>query len=125
MRLTESRRVFATILSMNLQRIRPLLPLALFILISPLLFKIRAHGKMVMAARANAEASIAAPLEVAPDIDARLAKFKPIEMPFNRAGLSEREQKLGEKLVDAANRIEQIYSNQTDPQALHPSLRLQ
>src|SRR6266481_6522338 len=118
MPLAESRRAFATILSMNLQRIRPLLPLALFILISPLLFKIRAHGKMGMAPRANAEASIAAPLDVAPDIDARLAKFKPIEMPFKRAGLSEREQQLVEKLVDAANRIEQIYWRQSDPEGL-------
>jgi len=110
---------------MNLQRIRPLLPLALFILISPLLFKIRAHGKMGMAARANAEASIAAPLDVTPDIDARLAKFKPIEMPFNRAGLSEREQKLVEKLVDAANRIEQIYWRQSDPEGLKLYVRLE
>src|SRR5882762_662 len=110
---------------MNLQRIRPLLPLALFILISPLLFKIRAHVKMGMAAKANAEASIAAPLEVAPDIDARLAKFKPIEMPFNRAGLSEREQKLVGKLVDAANRMEQIYWRQSDPEGLKLYLRLE
>jgi hypothetical protein len=123
MRLAESRRPFATISSMNLQRIRPLLPLALFILISPLLFKIRAHGKMGMATKA--EASIAAPLDVAPDIDARLAKFKPIEMPFNRAGLSEREQKLVEKLVDAANRMEQIYWRQSDPEGLKLYVRLE
>jgi len=110
---------------MNLQRIRPLLPLALFILISPLLFKIRAHVKMGMAAKANAEASIAAPLDVAPDIDARLAKFKPIEMPFNRAGLSEREQKLVGKLVDAANRMEQIYWRQSDPEGLKLYVRLE
>jgi hypothetical protein len=108
---------------MNLQRIRPLLPLALFILISPLLFKIRAHGKIGMATKA--EASIAAPLDVASDIDARLAKFKPIEMPFNRAGLSEREQKLVEKLVDAANRMEQIYWRQSDPEGLKLYVRLE
>ncbi len=110
---------------MNLQRIRPLLPLALFILISPLLFKIRAHVKMGMTAKANAEASIAAPLDVVPDIDARLAKFKPIEMPFNRAGLSEREQKLVGKLVDAANRMEQIYWRQSDPEGLKLYVRLE
>jgi len=79
---------------------------------------------MGLAAKANAEASIAAPLDVAPDIDARLAKFKPIEMPFNRAGLSEREQKLVGKLVDAANRMEQIYWRQSDPEGLKLYVRL-
>ena len=80
---------------------------------------------MGLAAKANAEASIAAPLDVAPDIDARLAKFKPIEMPFNRAGLSEREQKLVGKLVDAANRMEQIYWRQSDPEGLKLYVRLE
>ena len=80
---------------------------------------------MGLAAKANAEASIAAPLDVAPDIDARLAKFKPIEMPFNRTGLSEREQKLVGKLVDAANHIEQIYWRQSDPEGLKLYVRLE
>lgn len=80
---------------------------------------------MGMTAKANAEASIAGPLDVAPDIDARLAKFKPIEMPFNRAGLSEREQKLVGKLVDAANRMEQIYWRQSDPEGLKLYVRLE
>src|SRR5882724_8450252 len=125
MPLNELRRAFATISFMNFQRIRPLVPLVLFILISPLLFKIHAHGKMDTAAKATAVTSIAAPLGVAPDLDARLAKFKPIEMPFNRAGLSEREQKLVEKLVDAANRIEQIYWRQSDPEGLKLYVRLE
>src|SRR5260370_25527102 len=107
------RRAFATISFMNFRRIRPLVPLVLFILISPLLFKIHAHGKMGTTAKTAAATSIAARLGVAPDIDARLAKFRPIEMPFNRAGLSEREQKLVENMVDAANRIEQLYWRQT------------
>jgi hypothetical protein len=80
---------------------------------------------MGMATKASPEASISAPLDVAPDLDARLAKFKPIEMPFNRAGLSEREQKLAEKLVDAANRIEQIYWRQSDPEGLKLYVRLE
>src|SRR6266478_7468041 len=111
---------------MNFQRIRPLIPLVLFILISPLLFRIHAREKVKSASRTrNAVTSIAAPLGVAPDIDARLAKFKPIEMPFNRAGLSEREQKLVEKLVDAANRLEQIYWRQSDPEGLKLYVRLE
>jgi hypothetical protein len=47
-----------------------------------------------------------------------MARFKPFEMPFDRAGLSEREQKLAEKLVDAANSIERIYWRQSDPEGL-------
>ncbi len=124
--LNGTRRTFATILFMNFQRIRPLVPLVLFILISPLLFRIHAHEKAKgAAARTNAMTGIAAPLGVAPDIDSRLAKFKPIEMPFNHAGLSEREQKLVEKLVDAANRIEQIYWRQSDPEGLKLYVRLE
>jgi hypothetical protein len=111
---------------MNFQRIRPLVPLVLFILISPLLFRIGAHEKVRSAtAKTNAATSIAAPLGVAPDIDSRLAKFKPIEMPFNYAGLSEREQTLVKKLVDAANRIEQIYWRQSDPEGLKLYIRLE
>jgi hypothetical protein len=110
---------------MNLQRIRPLVPLVLFILISPLLFRIRARGKMEATAKANAREGIAAPLGVVADLEARLAKFKPIDMPFNRAGLSEREEKLVEKLVNAANRIEQIYWRQSDPQGLELYVRLE
>jgi len=45
-------------------------------------------------------------------------------MPFDRAGLSEREQKLVQKLVDAANRIEQIYWRQSDPEGLELYARL-
>jgi len=110
---------------MNFQRIRPLIPLVLFILISPVLFRIHAHGKTNATKKANAGTSVAAPFGVVPDLDARLAKFRPIEMPFNRAGLSEREQKLVEKLVDAANRIEQIYWRQSDPEGLKLYARLQ
>src|SRR5215470_9879298 len=61
---------------------------------------------------------IAASLGVAPDLDARLAKYKQLDMPFDRSGLSDREQKLVQKLVDAANRIEQIYWRQSDPVGL-------
>src|SRR6266478_5076843 len=111
---------------MNFQRIRPLIPLVLFILISPLLFRIHAREKVKSASRTrNAVTSIAAPFGVAPDLDARLAKFRPIEMPFNRTGLSEREQELVEKLVDAANRIEQIYWRQSDPEGLQLYVRLE
>jgi len=62
--------------------------------------------------------SIAASLGVAPDLDARMKRLKPFEMPFDRSGFSEREQRLVEKLVDAANNIERIYWRQSDPEGL-------
>src|SRR5262249_53139751 len=63
-------------------------------------------------------ASIAAALGVVPDLDARLAKFKPLDMPLKRSALSAREQQLVGKLVDAANAIEQIYGAKRDPEGL-------
>ena len=94
------------------------------IVLAPLLLDIHATGRAAFLEVSDSGTSIAAPLGVAPDLDARLAKFKPIEMPFNRAGLSEREQKLVQKLVDAANRIEQIYWRQSDPEGLRLYVRL-
>jgi hypothetical protein len=70
------------------------------------------------AANLTVPTGVAAPLGVAPDIDARLAKFKPVQMPFDGAGLSEREQQMVKKLVDAANCIERIYWRQSDPEGL-------
>jgi hypothetical protein len=63
-------------------------------------------------------ASIAAALGVVPDLDVRLAKFKPLDMPLNRSALSVREQQLVQKLVDAANAIERIYWRQSDAEGL-------
>jgi len=62
--------------------------------------------------------SIAAALGVVPDLDARLAKFKALDMPLDRTSLSARELQLVQKLVDAANAIEQIYWRQSDPEGL-------
>jgi hypothetical protein len=110
---------------MYLQRLKSLAPLILFILISPFLFRIRAHSKIARAAASPVPTSIAAPLGVPPDLDARLAKFQPIDMPFSRSGLSDREQQMVSKLVDAANRIEQIYWRQSDPEGLKLYVRLE
>jgi hypothetical protein len=57
-------------------------------------------------------------LGVVPDLDARLAKFKALEMPLDRSELSARDMQLVQKLVDAANRLEQIYWRQSDPEGL-------
>src|SRR4051794_29556480 len=51
---------------------------------------------------------------VAPDIDVRLAKFRPVDMPFERSTLSERQRKLVDKLVDACQLLDTIYWHQSD-----------
>ena len=72
----------------------------------------------------NSRRSSILDLKVAPDLDARLARFKPISMPFHQQGLSSREIQLVHKLVDAANYIEQIYWRQSDPEGLKLYLSL-
>jgi hypothetical protein len=56
--------------------------------------------------------------EAAPDLQQRLAKWKPVAMPFDGAGLTARERQLIDKLVLACRQVENIYWRQSDPQAL-------
>jgi hypothetical protein len=72
----------------------------------------------------NSQTASITDLKVAPDLDARLARFKPIKMPFHQEGLSPREIQLVHKLVEAANYIEQIYWRQSDPDGLNLYLSL-
>lgn len=69
------------------------------------------------AARSPAVA-LPAPGDLAPDLEQRLAKWKPVAMPWHSAGLSARERQLVEKLVEACRQLESIYWRQSDPQAL-------
>lgn len=55
---------------------------------------------------------------VAPNLDQRLAKWKPVDMPFHSAGLSARERQMVEKLVRASQLLDDIYWRQSDPEAL-------
>jgi len=57
-------------------------------------------------------------MQVAPDLTQRLAKFKRVQMPFHSAGLTPREKKMVEKLVDACRYLEDIYWRQSDPEGL-------
>jgi hypothetical protein len=57
-------------------------------------------------------------LVIAPDLSAQLAKFKPVRLPFDAAGLSQREQQLVAKLVEACQSLESIYWRQSDPEGL-------
>lgn len=57
-------------------------------------------------------------LQVVPDLDKRVAKFERIHVPFHSDGLSAREVKMINKLVEASQSLEQIYWRQVDPEGL-------
>ncbi len=57
--------------------------------------------------------------KVAPDLDARLARFQAVQIPFRTATLTEKEIQLVYKLVDASRYIESIYWRQSDPEGLN------
>ena len=61
---------------------------------------------------------------VVPDLAERVAKFKLVHMPFNSQGLTPREIKMVEKLVDASGLLDCIYWRQSDPQGLQLYLSL-
>jgi hypothetical protein len=65
-----------------------------------------------------AKGPVSAGLKVTPDLDKRLAKFRRVRMPFNRTGLTARDQKLVRKLVEACGYLESIYWRQSDPEGL-------
>jgi hypothetical protein len=51
-------------------------------------------------------------------LDERLAKWKPVEMPYRSAGLSARERQMVDKLVEASQDLDNIYWRQSDPEGL-------
>ncbi len=61
---------------------------------------------------------ISAKMAVVSDLAERLKQYKPVQMPFNPAGLTAKERQLVEKLVDASQYLESIYWRQSDPQGL-------
>ena len=65
-----------------------------------------------------AKGAASAGMRVAPDLNQRLARFRSVRMPFQSAGLTAREQKLVQKLVDASRYLEEIFWRQIDPEAL-------
>src|SRR6202167_6197360 len=66
------------------------------------------------AARGGAPAN----LKVVADLPQRLAKFRRVPMPFRTSGLSNREQQLVGKLVEACGYLESIYWRQSDSEGL-------
>jgi len=92
-----------------------LLPLLLiFLTVFPALAQKRKQPMTGSAARGAASSGML----IAPDLAQRLAKFKRVPMPFHSTGLTAREQKMVEKLVDASRYLEDIYWRQSDPEGL-------
>ncbi len=65
-----------------------------------------------------AKGAASSKLQVAADLDQRLAKFHVVRMPFHSAGLSPHERRLVAKLVEACQSLERIYWRQSDPEGL-------
>jgi hypothetical protein len=55
---------------------------------------------------------------VASDLDQRLARFKPVRMPFDAAGLTALERQMIDQLVIACRYLERMYWRQSDPEGL-------
>ena len=55
---------------------------------------------------------------VVPDLDARLARFKPVRMPYNASALSPRERQMVDQLVIALHQLENMFWRQSDPEGL-------
>jgi hypothetical protein len=55
---------------------------------------------------------------VVPDLDQRIARFKPVRMPFNASGLTDRERQMIDQLVAASRELESMYWRQSDPVGL-------
>ncbi len=57
-------------------------------------------------------------LVIAPSLAKEVAKFKPVQMPFDSAHLTARERQMVQKLVEACQDLESIYWRQSDPEGL-------
>ncbi len=65
-----------------------------------------------------AKGAVASGLTVVPDLSERLGKWRRVQMPFDSRGLSAREVKMVNKLVDASVYLEEIFWRQSDPEGL-------
>ena len=57
-------------------------------------------------------------MQVVPDLEKRLANWRPVQMPFNSKGMTAKEIKMVGKLVDACRYLDEIYWRQSDPEGL-------
>src|SRR3981081_1168645 len=77
-----------------------------------------AHRPPVARAVASSAPSCSSHPAPTENIAAQLAKFRPVRMPFNTAGLSAREVRMVRKLVEAGQNFESIFWRQSDPEGL-------
>jgi hypothetical protein len=98
------------------KKLGPWFALLLVCFILPITISAQKENKPMTGSAAKGAES--AGMQVVPDLDQRLAKFRRVEMPFHSAGLTAREVKLVEKLVDASRYLEEIYWRQIDPDGL-------
>lgn len=92
-------------------------PILIFLLLLMSSFGAAQQKKTTMTGSA-AKGGAPANLKVVADLPQRLAKFRRVQMPFQTAGLSAREQQLVRKLVEACGYLESIYWRQSDPEGL-------
>src|SRR6202050_3013096 len=97
-------------------KLGPCFVLLLACFIPPITISAQRKSKPMTGSAATGAES--AGMQVLPDLDQRLPKFRRVEMPFHCSGLSAREVKLVEKLVDASRHLEEIYWRQMDPDGL-------
>jgi hypothetical protein len=93
-------------------------PWVFLLLASTLLSSVGTQKETKPMTGSAAKGALSAGLQVVPDLDRRVAKFARVEMPFHTAGLTAREVKLVDKLVDASRYLEEIYWRQMDPDGL-------
>lgn len=80
----------------------------------PLMMTTNAQKRTTRKNRTGAQRTTAS----ARELDARLAKFRRVEMPFDDSRLTERERRMVKKLVEASMYLENIYWRQNDPEGL-------
>jgi hypothetical protein len=71
------------------------------------------HAALALAVLILGAASIP---PIAPDVEQRLARFKPVDMPFTFDGMSPRERHLVTELIAACRDLEDIYWRQNNPE---------
>jgi hypothetical protein len=91
---------------------------ALGILFLSLSFFLAAQTSRKKAAPKSSNQPRSARMQVVPDLKQRLARFRQIQIPFQATGLTQREQKMISKLVDACRYLDDIYWRQVDPEGL-------
>jgi hypothetical protein len=85
-------------------------------------FAAKKHG--VKKAAQKSKECITCSMKVIPNLSEQLAKWKPVQMPFDSKGLTPREIKMVDKLVEATRLLGDIYWRQSDPEGLELYLKL-